>query len=345
VDKSQIVDNKAKAQDIKVQIPNSQRFTLDAVKLEMQAFVTKQMAHYKKEFPAYLRIYEQGVATYQSTLRTSQDTKEFKLYKEYIAQIRKGYDPVTMKEMVIFCNKYELARIVPALQQKDKEAFKNARSVVKYYNLKVQGEALGRVLGRLRAECHVEMVPHCKLEELVSNSAKKTVIFTDYTEALRAAEVYMKAQGFKPLVVYGETNHDLKNIVAKFESDPKANPLIATFKSLSTAVPLVMANTVVLLNSPFRAHDYEQATSRVDRIGQDTPVRIFNTYLDTGDKPNISTRSQEIMQWSKDQIEKMFSNDSILGNVAVEALVDFAEEFALESYFIRPLQAPAWASW
>jgi len=39
----------------------------------------------------------------------------------------------------------------------------------------------------------------------------------------------------------------------------------------------------------------KQAISRVDRLGQDTQVYIYNFYLDTGEESNLSTRSGDII--------------------------------------------------
>jgi hypothetical protein len=106
-----------------------------------------------------------------------------------------------------------------------------------------------------------------------------------------------------PMAVYGKTNADLNATIKQFEADIDINPLIATFQSLSTAVPLVMADTMIMLNSPFRTYIYEQAISRIHRLGADTQTTVYVMHLDTGDKPNISTRSADIMQWSKEQVE------------------------------------------
>jgi hypothetical protein len=136
-------------------------------------------------------------------------------------------------------------------------------------------------------------------------SNSKVVFFTDYVEVLREAESQFKAIRFKPVVVYGDTNKDLSKLLESFEKDPKANPAIATYKSLSTAVPLTMADSVVLLNVPYRDYIYQQTTSRVDRLDQKHPIKIYHLYLDTGEIPNISTRSNEILEWSRDMVERL----------------------------------------
>jgi superfamily II DNA/RNA helicase len=208
-----------------------------------------------------------------------------------------------MREETQFCNRYELEQIAPYLPTKAmRDAFKNARSVVKYVNLKIQGEALGRVLGTKRVACHVDMINHIGLEKLVQQSIKKTLIFTSYVEVVDRIADYFKKRDYPVLTAHGKTGELVKTTVDRFQTDFNANPLVATFKSLSTAVPLIEANTVVNINAPFRHYEYEQAISRVDRLGQDTPVEIINVHLDTDDRPNISTRSKDILEWSKEQV-------------------------------------------
>lgn len=124
-------------------------------------------------------------------------------------------------------------------------------------------------------------------------------------EALVAADAHCKSVGLSPLVVYGKTNNELAQIVGKFEKDEALNPLIATYNSLSTAVPLTMADTMLMINAPFRAYIQEQAISRIHRIGADTQTSVWQAFLDTGDVPNISTRSTEILAWSMQMVEEI----------------------------------------
>mgnify|MGYP000527738086 CR=1 FL=1 len=69
---------------------------------------------------------------------------------------------------------------------------------------------------------------------------------------------------------------------------------------MSTAVPLIEASTLVLLNYPYRDYEYQQTTARIDRLGQDGPIDIVEVILDTGEEPNLTTRGRDIMQWSKE---------------------------------------------
>jgi hypothetical protein len=339
IDKQTVVGNKVTTREIKVEIPNGHEYTLEAVRTKMRDFITERMAYYEKNMTAFVNQYMEALRHHSSTLKTPQQHAAFQQYENYIAQIRRGYDPATMKDMVIYCNHYELKVIVPSLPKSRVEEFKNARSVVKYYQLKVQGEALGRILGKQRTQCHVDMVPYVDLETIVDTSLKKTLIFTSYVEVVNAIAEKMSAKGYQPLRVFGETNKDLPAIVKEYEKNPDANPLAATFKSLSTAVPLVMANTVVMMNSPFREYERNQAISRVDRIGQTEEVFVVNVFLDTGAEPNISTRSNDILEWSRQMV------DSIMGTNSA------GEVIALESHEEWPalrglnLGRPAWTNW
>lgn len=281
----------------------SERFTLDYIKQEMVDFVLERMIYYKQNMKHYEDEYNRCLNIHQSTLTTKEEENNFKTYNNYIKIISKDYDPVQHKAEALYCNKYEDEKIIPTLSNQDKHIFRDCKSVVKYVYLKVQGEALGRILGKRRAECNTELVKHAGLENIISDAAKKTVIFSSWVETIKEAEEYLINLGFKPTMVYGGTNKEVSSIVTKFEQNPDINPIIATFQSLSTAVPLTVANTVIMLNQPFRDHEWDQAVSRCDRLGQDTQVYVYEILLDTGTLPNISTRSKDILEWSKAQIE------------------------------------------
>jgi SNF2 family DNA or RNA helicase len=340
IDKKEIVGNKVEKFRVDVTLKNGEEYTLAKISDEMSKFVKERLAFYKSNMKMYLDWYQDGLRFYERTLKSSQDIREFDEYVRTARLLHTSYDPYVHKQEPIFCNAYEKKNILPALPKELKERFKDARSVYKYVNLKVQGEALGRILGKKRTQCNVDMLDAWKeyyvtdaqtgekfettLIDIIDNSVKKTVVFTSYVEVVdKAAEIFKEAGGF-PLKVYGETNNELPQIVSTFERDVRCNPLVATLQSLSTAVPLIMANTVVFLNAPFREHEREQATSRVDRLGQTETVQVFDVFLNTGGEPNISTRSLDIMEWSRKQVEAMLGT---AGTAALESLDDVNSEF------------------
>lgn len=342
-----VVDNGRKEPVRNIQMPNGEQYTLDNVKDVMRKFIEERMAYYKTNFKQFEKIYFLALDTFQRTLRGGAEQNEFKKYQGYISQIRRGYDPKTMKDMVVFCNKYEKSRIAPTLPKDLRVAFLDARSVVKYLDLKVQGEALGRILGRMRSQCHVDMVPYVGMPELIDGSPSKTLIFTSYVNVVKVADEYLRKEGYQPLLVYGETNKDLKSIINRFDNDEDLNPLIATYDSLSTAVPVISASTEILLNSPFRDYEYKQATARVDRIGQKFPVTIWNIFLDTGGRPNISTRSNDILNWSREMVDSIMGNNTAGSlDLALEAFQDEVQDEDGNHVEVDGFIAqPNWAQW
>jgi len=285
----------------KITITNGKDYTLASVREKMSAFIKDRLEFYRKGMPEYEKLYATCMELHVKSLN-GRGVQDFNLYTSYIKQIRKGYDPVTMKDMVMFCNRYELKTIVPSLPDRYRKPFLNVRAIIKYVDLKVMGEALSQVLGKMRIQCHLDMLPKIPLDRIIDNAKSKTVIFTSYVEVVKELDRLLTQAGYKPILVYGETNKDLPAIVKKFAESEDTNPLIATFKSLSTAMPLVMANTLVFTNSPFREYERTQTIARVDRVGQVHRCDVFDVFLDTGEEPNVSTRSKDILQWSKEQV-------------------------------------------
>lgn len=304
-----VVNNNPTEKTINVKLPNGSEYTLASISKAMSDFIAERMDYYKKNYKTYEDVYNNALGIYERSIRGSQEKQEFETYKRNVSLVKKNPDPRQTGNEMKFCNAFETNRIMPTLPLDQRKAFKGAKSVIKYVNLKVMGEALGGVLGKARARLHVEMLSQIDFETIMSEAEKKTVIFTSYVEVVKAADVLLRQKGKKTMLVFGETNKDLATNVGAFARDPKVNPLIATFPSLSTAVPLIMADQEIFLNVPFRDHELVQAKARIDRLGQDTDVKYVYVYLDTGKEPNISTRSKDILEWSREQVALIMGQD------------------------------------
>lgn len=328
-------------EEIKIQIPNGKDYTLDAIRREMADFIETRVKYYKDNFDTYTATYERCITLFERTL--GDNDLEYAKYRNAVKQLKRLTDYREVPDLLEFSNWYEKEVIIPTLSNEDKKLFRSAKSVVKYVELKIRGEALGRVLGKRRAQCHVDMVAHAKLPMIIDDSQSKTLVFTSFTEVVEATQELLVEQGYPCLTVYGKTNKDLKQIVATFAKDDRFKVLAATLQSLSTAVPMIMASSVVFMNSPFRIHEREQAIARANRIGQKYRVRVYDIVLDTGEEPNVSTRSTEIMEWSKQQVDILMGKTGLEGfTVALEQSRNITEQHGLygRDWFQELIDAP-----
>jgi len=297
--------------EVKIKTSNSKEYTLENVKTKVVDYIRERTLYYNKNMGKYQNDFDE-VIDYISKKSVEdswsfEETKKFEEYKSTVDYLKKyGYNARDKKlvERVKIANVYEKEILMPNLPIEIKKKFKEAKSVIKYVNLKIMGEVIGGLLNRLRAQMYSDMIKSSPLCEIIKSAEKKTVCFTTYVDVVKKANEYVeKTCKRKPLLVYGETSSNIKSILMKFEDDYKSNPLIATIQTLSTGVTLIEANTIVFINSPWRHTDKLQAEDRVHRIGQDTDVKIYNFVLDTGTDPNLSTRMEDIVEWSKGMFE------------------------------------------
>lgn len=333
-------ERKVNISQINVQMPTAKNYTLANLRALMNSYISERTQYYKSHFAQYESIYNQGLDHYRKLITTDDQKREFERYTRAIKMISQGYDPKTMKEEAVFCNRFELKVILPKLPDNLRKPFKGSRSVIKYVDLKIVGEALGNVLGRMRVKCHLEMVDHIPFEELIDNAKKKTLIFSSYVEVVKKISNRLAQNGYRPIEVHGETNKNLSALIKQFFEDPDANPCIATYQSLSTAVPMIAANREIMTNAPWRHGEREQAIARIDRLGQDEDVDIIDTFLDTGNEPNLSTRSKDILEWSKEQVAAIMGIQNLDdANISMESLMSFGEEEAMSDQSITAIHA------
>lgn len=353
-----------------IRIPNGAQFTLPEIRKLMEAFITERVKYYKDRRPKDEAFWAKCLDLHKATLKSKEDRARFEEYQRVLKIVIKVQDPRYCGDEIKATNLYEKKYFDPSLPQVMRKEFRDVKSVIKYTSLKIQGECLGRVLGRTRIECTVAMTAYVDFVDICESTEKKTIVFTSFVEALHATEQRCLASGLKPILVYGATNNVLSSTVTKFEKDKAINPLGATYQSLGTAVPLVMADTMILLNAPFRSYILDQAVSRIHRLGQDSQTVVWQMYLDTGEIPNISTRSNEILKWSQEQVAAImgiespfvleevsgmegfdetqgFDDNALIHGVLQSGFEAFDIEIGLEDFTpvnVKP-QRPAYLSW
>ena len=312
---------------IKVSLKNGGDYTLKTISSKMIDYVKERKAYYQKNAKQYEIDFFNSIETYRNIVSKGRgDTNSFRAgLEDYLVKaktLHEGYIPTDPKhkQYVLDCNHYEDKVIIPTLPNDVKKVFRKAKSVYKYVDLTIMGEALGNILGKSRSKCNADMVKQLvtdakvitedgetyqsNLPDIIRNAQAKTIIFTDYVEVVKETEYQLKLNGFTPINIFGETTsgNGLAMQTKIFKEKPEINPLITTFKTLSEAVPLTEANRVIFLNLPFRSGTYEQAVKRANRIGQTLDVDLFEVTLDTGEEPNISTRNEDILKWSEEQV-------------------------------------------
>lgn len=310
----------------KVALPDAWKYTLTTIREEMKKYIRERTAFYNEFREEYIEEYFESIEEFKANLGSNFDTKMQIALDEYLAktkELHNGYNPTSPvhKQYIIDCNYFEDKVIIPILSNKTKKIFRKAKSVYKYVELTIIGETLGNVIGRKRTECNKAIVEamaksftvvneesketyETNLGEVIRDAEAKTLIFTDYVDVLKRCNEILTEEGFHPITIFGETTTTigLSNQVKQFKENSKINPLITTFKTLSEAVPLTEANTVIFLNLPFRSGTYDQAVKRANRIGQTKDVHLYEVTLDTGGEENISTRNLDILKWSEEQV-------------------------------------------
>jgi SNF2 family DNA or RNA helicase len=338
--------------ELKIEMPNGNDYTLASIAVVMAAFIKERIEYYNKRKPDDTKFFYECLdialkaelgkqTTDREKINVERQFDDYRATLKEIIQANEKGNLRAVSSLLIQCTRFEKSTITPNLPTKEmRDRFIDVKSVVKYVKLKIQGECLGRVLGRMRIDAHIDMVKHIDYSAILDSTTKKTVAFTSFVEVITACNEKLLELKYKPLMVHGQISTPIAQVVDKFGNDAEANPLVATYASLSTAVPLIMADTMLIINYPFRNYILEQAISRIHRLGQTEQTVVYSTVLDTGEQPNISSRNVDILKWSQEQVEKILKiespfkvgdSDADVINAAMEAYDDgYMSEFRQE---------------
>lgn len=282
---------------IKVKLPDGRKYTIKEVKKGMKIYINERLKFHRDHMVEYRQEFDECMRYLQT--RPIAKTPEFQKYRAVIERLMKHGGRFDQgDEEVAWANAYEKSVVEREFPSELLQKFRHCKAAIKYLHLKVRGEVLGQFLAKLRIEMTTAMLKAVNIKQLIDEAEKKTIIFSSFIDTIETCEQHVRALGYKPIIIYGKNSSEIAPLAAKFQKDQSYNPLIASLQTLSTGATLTAANRVIFLNKPWRSIDYEQASDRVHRIGQDTAVDIISLVLDTGEEGNLSTRMEDIMDAS-----------------------------------------------
>ena len=287
-------------------------FLIDTIREEIRTYIEERTRFYMSKLKDYDTTFDSIVAEHARLVPQTADAQlKLQRYRQIIRELRRRRDDRKRAEpwMLSYTKQYEQTVLLPSLPNKLKRQFRECRTIVKATKLKVIGEALGKILIPRRADCALVLAQNCNLDEIIRDSLSKTLVFSSSVKVVLGTTDYLTKLGYSPEVVYQKTNSQLPQIIDRFAKNPLINPVCATFQSLSTAVPLIMASTLVMLNLPFRQYIYDQTVSRVYRLGQPHQVTIYEILLDTGSESNVSTRAADILTFCREHLDILLGGE------------------------------------
>ena len=310
VPQSAVLTSKPTVIELPVTLPPglANRFLMSTIKIEMAEFIKGRLEYYAPKMKEYRQYVDKVFQNHEKSLKTRSEIKAFEQYK-YDIKVISAHPDLMLNELMSRSKTYERRVLLPSLPPRERKYFKSVLSATKNIKLKVRGEALGTILSKRRSECATALGLYCKPEIIVKESLSKTLFFASSIEPIVTLGRDLEKKGLSPRLVYADTNSRLTEIITSFTHDPEVNPLLATMQSLSEAVPVLAASTIVFLNRPFRESQYSQAVARSMRMGQKFPVTVIEVTLDTGGEPNVSSTTDDILNMVREQINILIGPD------------------------------------
>jgi len=153
----------------------------------------------------------------------------------------------------------------------------------------------------------VQMVEEL-LDDLPHN--KKVVIFCRFIPEIEAIAEIAEKLGRKYRTLTGKTKDRAEARLA-FQEDPQVTVMIAQIQTGGLGITLTSADTVIFYSTTFSFADYDQAKSRVHRIGQSSKVTYIHILADNTvdeDILNILRSKGDMAKLIVDTLARKFSS-------------------------------------
>ena len=204
-------------------------------------------------------------------------------------------------------------------------------------NIQLEHSAVERILDLARrCEASGPDVRALSLEELIYHLQReendpnlKVLVFTEFVETQKMLKEFLELRGFKTVILNGSMGLD-ERIQAQLTFAQDARIMVSTDAG-GEGLNLQFAHIVVNYDLPWNPMRVEQRIGRVDRIGQDKIVRVFNFVFEN----SVEYRVQEILEEKLTRILDDFGVDK------TSDVLDTAElDIDFEKLYMNSISSP-----
>lgn len=132
-------------------------------------------------------------------------------------------------------------------------------------------------LGKLKQVCSLAKVPRIVSDiENAAEQGQKVIVFSQYTETVRALTVALKDRKVDVVNLTGENSQDERQwAVDRFQNDPDTIAFVANMKAGGVGLTLTAASIVMFADMDWSPETHRQAEDRAHRIGQTGTVNVY----------------------------------------------------------------------
>jgi len=155
----------------------------------------------------------------------------------------------------------------------------------------------------VKAQCILEEIRH--LQRIENDPEVKVLVFTEFVPTQEMLAEFLSERGFVVTRLNGSMGME-ERIEAQREFATTAQIMVST-EAGGEGLNLQFCHVVVNYDLPWNPMRVEQRIGRVDRIGQDSPVKVVNLTLDG----TVESRVREILEQKLARILQEFGVDKL----------------------------------
>ena len=172
---------------LNIKVEGGKDYTIPNVKKRLMDYAKDRVTYHTKRMPDYQRWWDAAISFFDNNAMIA-PTDDYARWRDIVDDlIKNGYDRHSKDcaAKVVWANEYEKTTLIPAITNKTMQKnFIECKSKIKYLDLCIQGEVLGKLEG-IRSEMTTKLMNKLDVLDIVNNSIKKVIFFTTYVETVK----------------------------------------------------------------------------------------------------------------------------------------------------------------